>query len=118
MNGEDGKKDRKKDYLETLSAGRTLAGVTLLLVAIIRLFGVERWTDVSELSTLKGFAKLFFGTLSAMFGAFIVFMIGFVLWDLVSEKMDQWKFTRGPIGPIVKALVICLIATYLIWAMT
>ena len=105
--------EEKKTSDLKFTPGSCLAGVALVVVAVIWLVNDGQSFSLAGYEGLKGFGQLFLGVVATLLAAFIVFAIGSSLYQFVLlDALNKWKFTASP---LVKALLVSLIATAILW---
>lgn len=107
MNGE------KKSPDFEFTPGSCLAGVALLVDAVIILASNGHKLNMSGYEGLQGFWQVFLSMVMFIFSAGLVFYVGAALYQfLLLRVLDEWKVTASP---LVKLLIICLTATAIVW---
>lgn len=101
------KEDKENNGLE-LGQGSTLAGVAILAAVVMH--NLKVWQSVFENGvTIKAVGELYLTVLAALFVAYLVFMIGVILYNVVLRRLEFLKL------PLLKALVIGALACGVLW---
>lgn len=93
--------------------GSCLAGIALLVDAVIILASNGHSINMDGYDGLQGFGHVFLGIVLFVLVAGFVFYVGAALYQfLLLKVLDEWKVTASP---VVKFLIVCLAAAAIVW---